>query len=62
MLEKDKAKAIELTDGRKTVEGVKETEGTAVDAAVKTTGSSKKAARPNGSESRTHEKRYVDEY
>jgi hypothetical protein len=42
VLEKDKAKVIELTDGGKTVKGVKETEGTAVDAAVKTTGSSKK--------------------
>ena len=42
VLEKDKAKVIELTDGGKTVEGAKEKEGTAVDAAVKTTGSSKK--------------------
>jgi len=42
VLEKDKAKVIELTDVGKTVEGVKETEGTAVDATVKTTGSSKK--------------------
>jgi hypothetical protein len=42
VLEKDKAKVIELTDGEKTVEGAKEKEGTAVDAAVKTTGSSKK--------------------
>jgi hypothetical protein len=41
VLEKDKAKVIELTEGSKAVEGVKE-EGKAADAAVKTTGSSKK--------------------